>query len=67
MLSPSRPVTGSPNDARPVRLVEHFANVWFYPRELLQRDLMDSTDFGEAIRLTSAYTLHALVKSIALV
>lgn len=31
----------------------------FTPNELLRRDLMDSTDFGESIRLTSAYTAAA--------
>jgi monoamine oxidase len=31
------------------------AKLGFTPSQLLQRDLMDSTDFGETIRLTSAY------------
>lgn len=31
----------------------------FTPEDLLRRDLMDSTDFGETIRLTSAYTAAA--------
>src|SRR5260370_1702913 len=28
----------------------------FQPEDLLRRDLMDSTDFGETIRMNSAYT-----------
>jgi len=31
----------------------------FTPDDLVKRDLMDSTDFGESIRLTSAYTAAA--------
>jgi len=33
----------------------HLRLMGFTHEELLQRDLMDSTDFGESIRLTSAY------------
>jgi monoamine oxidase len=33
----------------------HLLNLKFTEQELLRRDLMDSTDFGESIRMTSAY------------
>ncbi len=34
----------------------YLANLGFDRQDLLRRDLMDSTDFGESIRMTSAYT-----------
>lgn len=34
----------------------HLARLGFDRRDLLRRDLMDSTDFGETIRMNSAYT-----------
>jgi monoamine oxidase len=34
-------------------------DIGFSPRELARRDLMDSTDFGESIRMTSAYSAAA--------
>jgi monoamine oxidase len=33
----------------------HLLSLGFTEKELLRRDLMDSTDFGESIRMTSAY------------
>jgi hypothetical protein len=52
-------------DAAQIRALDQFDR-WtalrsngFKTDELIKRDLMDSTDFGESIRLTSAYTAAA--------
>ncbi len=52
------------NDFGPKRLKELDSIDWwtqlkqlgFQPEDLLRRDMMDSTDFGETIRMNSAYT-----------
>jgi monoamine oxidase len=52
-------------DAAQIRALDQFdwwtilRSLGFKSGELVKRDLMDSTDFGESIRLTSAYTAAA--------
>lgn len=52
-------------DSAQIRALDQFdwwtvlRSAGFNTEELIRRDLMDSTDFGESIRLTSAYTAAA--------